>query len=179
MSRPLIKGIRSFVVCHRVPPWIEESWGPVPATSPIRGDHGGPTRRRHVAGREPRGAAHSPRCSGTSRSTAWSARLSRPMPITIWSGDLATPFSGWKSALFGSGAAPPTKSTAHVKVAPIAVRANNEACLADTAPNGASALGANRHIRGPYVLCPDGGTSTSENLLQDWMEQATRRAGLT
>jgi integrase len=42
----------------------------------------------------------------------------------------------------------------------------------------ACALGANRHLRGPYVLCTDDGTSTSENLLQDWMEQATRRAGL-
>lgn len=53
MSRPLIKGIRGFVVCHRVPPWIEESGGPVPATSPIRGDHSG--RLGDVAGREPGG----------------------------------------------------------------------------------------------------------------------------
>jgi len=42
----------------------------------------------------------------------------------------------------------------------------------------ASALTANRHLRGPYVLCEDGGKPADENLLQDWMEQATRRAGL-
>src|SRR5580658_3832739 len=42
----------------------------------------------------------------------------------------------------------------------------------------ASALSSSRHLRGPYVLCTEDGTSASENLLQDWMEQATRRAGL-
>jgi integrase len=42
----------------------------------------------------------------------------------------------------------------------------------------ASAIGANRHLRGPNVLYADDGSPADENLLQDWMEQATRRAGL-
>ena len=42
----------------------------------------------------------------------------------------------------------------------------------------ASALAANRHLRGPRVLHADDGQPVDENLLQDWMEQATRRARL-
>jgi integrase len=39
-------------------------------------------------------------------------------------------------------------------------------------------LGENRHLRGPYVLHQDDDTPVNENALQDWMEQATLRAGL-
>jgi integrase len=42
----------------------------------------------------------------------------------------------------------------------------------------ASELAAHRHLRGPLVLCLDEGTATDENTLQDWIEQATKRAGL-
>jgi integrase len=41
-----------------------------------------------------------------------------------------------------------------------------------------SALTANRHLRGPRVLHLDDGKPVDENVLQDWIEQATRRAGL-
>ncbi len=41
-----------------------------------------------------------------------------------------------------------------------------------------SALTDNRHLRGPRVLHLDDGKPVDENVLQDWMEQATRRAGL-
>jgi integrase len=41
-----------------------------------------------------------------------------------------------------------------------------------------SALTANRHLRGPRVLHQDDGKPVDENLLQIWIEQATRRAGL-
>ena len=41
-----------------------------------------------------------------------------------------------------------------------------------------SALTANRHLRGPRVLHLDDGNPVNENVLQDWMSQATRRAGL-
>ncbi len=40
------------------------------------------------------------------------------------------------------------------------------------------ALGANRHLRGPRVLYEQGGGDVDENVLQEWMEQVTRRAGL-
>jgi integrase len=40
------------------------------------------------------------------------------------------------------------------------------------------ALQAHRSLRGPYVLGTDDGTPVSENRIQDWMEQATRIAGL-
>jgi integrase len=42
----------------------------------------------------------------------------------------------------------------------------------------AKALEKNRHLRGDRVLHQDDGKPTDENVLQDWMEQATRRAGL-
>ncbi len=42
----------------------------------------------------------------------------------------------------------------------------------------ASALTANRHLRGPRVLHQDDGKPVDENLLQVWMERATSRAGL-
>jgi site-specific recombinase XerD len=42
----------------------------------------------------------------------------------------------------------------------------------------ASALAANRHLRGPRVLHQNDGAPVDENVLQDWMEQATRRASL-
>lgn len=41
-----------------------------------------------------------------------------------------------------------------------------------------AALTANKHLRGPRVLHQDDGKPVDENVLQDWMEQATRRAGL-
>lgn len=40
------------------------------------------------------------------------------------------------------------------------------------------ALRAHRHLKGPRVLYQDDGKQTDENTLQDWIEQATRRAGL-
>jgi integrase len=43
----------------------------------------------------------------------------------------------------------------------------------------ASALAANRHLRGPRVLHLDDAKPVDENVLQDWMEQASRRAGLS
>jgi integrase len=42
----------------------------------------------------------------------------------------------------------------------------------------ASAISTPRHLRGPNVFVEDDGSPADENLLQDWMEQATRRAGL-
>jgi len=42
----------------------------------------------------------------------------------------------------------------------------------------ASALAANRHLRGPRVLHRDDGAAVDENVLQKWMEQTSRRAGL-
>lgn len=42
----------------------------------------------------------------------------------------------------------------------------------------ASELAAHRHLRGPRVLCLEDGSATDENTLQDWIEQATKRAGL-
>ena len=39
-------------------------------------------------------------------------------------------------------------------------------------------LGKNRHLRGDRVLHQDDGEPVDENVLQDWTEQATRRAGL-
>lgn len=42
----------------------------------------------------------------------------------------------------------------------------------------ASELAAHRHLRGPRVLCHDDGTDIDENTVQDWIEQATTRAGL-
>lgn len=42
----------------------------------------------------------------------------------------------------------------------------------------ASDLAAHRHLRGPRVLCLEDGSATDENTLQDWIEQATKRAGL-
>lgn len=43
----------------------------------------------------------------------------------------------------------------------------------------ADALQAHRHLRGPNVLALEGGGAVEENTVQDWVEQATRRAGLT
>jgi site-specific recombinase XerD len=42
----------------------------------------------------------------------------------------------------------------------------------------ASAVTANRHLRGPRVLHQDDGKPVDDNLLQLWMERATARAGL-
>jgi len=42
----------------------------------------------------------------------------------------------------------------------------------------AAALQAHRHLRSERVLCNDDGSAIDENDLQDWIEQATRRAGL-
>lgn len=42
----------------------------------------------------------------------------------------------------------------------------------------AEALRANRHLRGDRVLYANDGSQVDENTLQEWMETATRRAGL-
>jgi integrase len=42
----------------------------------------------------------------------------------------------------------------------------------------ASELAAHRHLRGQHVLCFDDGSPVDENTLQEWIEQAKRRAGL-
>ncbi|HEY8075114.1 MAG TPA: site-specific integrase, partial [Labilithrix sp.] len=42
----------------------------------------------------------------------------------------------------------------------------------------AAVLGAHRHMRGPRVLCFDDGKPLDANVLQDWIERATRRANL-
>ena len=42
----------------------------------------------------------------------------------------------------------------------------------------ASALKAHRHLRSSRVLCHDDGRDADENDVQDWIEQATKRAGL-
>lgn len=42
----------------------------------------------------------------------------------------------------------------------------------------AAALSAHRHLRGPYVLCDEGGARVVVSHLQQWIEHASKRAGL-
>jgi integrase len=42
----------------------------------------------------------------------------------------------------------------------------------------AEALRAHRHLRGSRVLCHEDGTPVGKKALEDWMEKATRKAGL-